>query len=152
MKVTVFLRNEHELVRGLFDKMKKPSSRAQQNGRKELFNEIHREILIHSQIESEIFYPALAETTSARAQELTSNAVREHHAVEKLLQELSGMNIADNSFDEKMDRLIDEVNQHIEMEEEEIFDEARKNLPEFRLEELGLEMEARRKILTTLAA
>jgi hemerythrin-like domain-containing protein len=62
------------------------------------------------------------------------------------------MNIADNSFDEKMDRLIDEVNQHIEMEEEEIFDEARKNLPEFRLEELGLEMEARRKILTTLAA
>jgi hypothetical protein len=44
------------------------------------------------------------------------------------------------------------VLQHIEKEEEEIFDEARKNLPEYRLEELGLELEDRRKILVTLAA
>jgi len=47
---------------------------------------------------------------------------------------------------------MDEVTSHIEKEEEEIFDEARKNLPEFRLEELGLEMEDRRKILATIAA
>jgi hypothetical protein len=33
-----------------------------------------------------------------------------------------------------------------------MFDEARKNLPEYRLEELGLEMEDRRKILVSLAA
>jgi iron-sulfur cluster repair protein YtfE (RIC family) len=152
MKVTVFLRNEHELLKALFDKFKKPSSRTQSNGRKELFNEIQREILIHSQIESEIFYPALAGTSSARAHELVSTAVREHNSVEKVLQELNGMNIADKNFDAKMDQLIDDVDQHIAMEEEEIFDEARKNLPEFRLEELGLEMEDRRKILTTLAA
>lgn len=152
MKVTVFLRNEHELLKALFNTFKRPSSRTQQNGRKELFNEIRREILIHSQIESEIFYPALAGTSSARAQELTSTAVREHHSVETLLQELNGMSAADRSFDDKMDKLMAEVGQHIDMEEEEIFDEARKNLPEFRLEELGLEMEDRRKILTTLAA
>jgi hemerythrin-like domain-containing protein len=48
--------------------------------------------------------------------------------------------------------LIDMVNAHVQKEEEEIFEEARKNLPEFRLEELGLEMEDRRKILQTLAA
>jgi hypothetical protein len=51
-----------------------------------------------------------------------------------------------------MASLISEVTQHIKMDEEEIFDEARKILPEYRLEELGLEMEDRRKILTTLAA
>jgi hemerythrin-like domain-containing protein len=47
---------------------------------------------------------------------------------------------------------MDLVMQHIEKEEDEIFDEARKTLPEYRLEELGLEMEDRRKILLTLAA
>jgi hemerythrin-like domain-containing protein len=51
-----------------------------------------------------------------------------------------------------MTAMMDEVIRHIEREEEEIFDEARKNLPEYRLEELGLEMEDRRKILTQLAA
>jgi hemerythrin-like domain-containing protein len=51
-----------------------------------------------------------------------------------------------------MTLLIEEVTRHIEKEEDEIFAEARKMLPEYRLEELGLEMEDRRKILTQLAA
>lgn len=62
------------------------------------------------------------------------------------------MNGADKNFDTKMAQLMDQVLAHIEREEEDIFDEARKNLPEYRLEELGLEMEDRRKILTLLAA
>jgi len=151
MKVTVLLRNDHEQVKSLFEKVKKSNAR-NQNGRKELFNEIRREILIHSQMEMEIFYPALAGTASARATELVSQAEREHHAVEKLLQEMNLMNATDKAFEAKMDQLVDEVSRHIDMEEEEIFDEARKSLPEFRLEELGLEMEDRRKILSTLAA
>ena len=62
------------------------------------------------------------------------------------------MNAADKAFEMKMAVLMDQVLQHIETEEEEIFDEVRKNLPEFRLEELGLEMEDRRKVVITLAA
>ena len=151
MKVTVFLRNDHEALKGLFNRFKKPAMR-QPNGKKELFNEIRREILMHSQVESEIFYPALAATTSERATELVNTAEQEHHAVEKLLEELNGMNASDKNFEARMNELIGDVDRHIQMEEEEMFDEARKNLPEFRLEELGIEMEDRRKILTTLAA
>ena len=151
MKVTVLLKNDHETVRALFEKVKGSDNR-NQNGRKELFNEIRREILLHSQMEMEIFYPALAGTASARATELVSEAEREHRSVEKLIQELNLMNSSDKAFETKLNQLRDEVTRHIEMEEEEIFDEARKNLPEFRLEELGLEMEDRRKILSTLAA
>jgi hemerythrin superfamily protein len=62
------------------------------------------------------------------------------------------MSASDRHFETKMADLMDEVLKHIAMEEEEIFDEARKTLPEYRLEELGLEMEERRKILTQLAA
>jgi iron-sulfur cluster repair protein YtfE (RIC family) len=151
MKVTVLLRNDHETVKSLFNKFKKPGGPRAQNGSKELFNEIRRELLIHSQMELEIFYPALAATSSARAAELVSEAEREHREAEKLLEELDSMNTSDKTFESKMDELIEDVGRHIEMEEEEIFDEARKNLPESRLEELGLEMEDRRKILNLAA-
>jgi len=152
MKVTVLLRNDHEAVVAMFNRFKKPSSARGLNGKKELFDEIRREILIHSQMEQEIFYPALSATAWSRAQELVTSAEHEHRQVEKLLQELSNMNGSDKNFETKMAQLMDDVEQHIQKEEEEIFDEARKNLPEYRLEELGLEMEDRRKILTMLAA
>ena len=151
MKVTVFLRNEHENLKSLFNKYKKPNTR-NPNGKKELFNDIRREIMMHSQMEIEIFYPALSGTSSTTAADLVSTAIQEHEAIEKSLEELGNMAPTDRAFDTKMTDLIDAVTGHIEKEEEEIFDEVRKNLPEYRLEELGLEMEDRRKILTQLAA
>ncbi len=148
MKVTVLLRNEHETVKTLFAKYNKTNSR-NQNGKQGLFDEIRREILLHSQMEIEIFYPALASTPSTTAGNLVSTAEEEHRAIEGLLE---SMNVQDKDFDARMNELIKAVTQHIEMEEEQIFDEARKNLPEYRLEELGLEMEDRRKILVRMAA
>lgn len=152
MKVTVLLRNDHEAVRSLFSRFKKAGGRTHNGGKKEIFEEIRRELLMHSQIETEIFYPALAATSSERAEEIVSIAMQEHGKVEKLLHEIGQMSPSDKQFEPKVLHLIDEVNRHIETEEEEIFDEARKNLPEYRLEELGLEMEDRRKMLTQLAA
>ena len=152
MKITVVLRNDHEVLRDLFNKFQKPSGTRTQASKKDLFNEIRREILVHSQTEQEVFYAALNATSSVRAAELTSKAEQQHRAIEELLHELSGMNGSEKNFETKVAALMDAVIEHIEMEEEEIFDEARKNLPEYRLEELGLEMEDRRKILVTLAA
>ena len=151
MKVTVVLRNEHENVKSLFDKYKKPDTR-RTNGKKELFDDIRREIMVHSQIEREIFYSALTSTSSTTAASLVAAAIEDHCAIEKLLQELNGVNLSDRSFETKMARMMDEVIRHVEKEEAEIFDEARKSLAEYRLEELGLEIEDRRKILTLLAA
>src|SRR5262245_29446350 len=152
MKVTVLLKNDHESLKAMFEKFKKSSAARNQNGKKDIFNEIRRELLIHAQMEQEILYPALTGTASSRAPELISKAQREHQAMDKLIQELTNMGATDKAFDMKMAVLMDQVLQHVEMEEEEIFDEVRKNLPEFRLEELGLEMEDRRKVLLTLAA
>jgi hemerythrin superfamily protein len=150
MKATNLLRNDHEALKSLFAKL--TNANGNQNGKKELLGLIHREILMHSQMETEIFYPALEATSSPTAQELVSSALNEHEAVEKLLQELSDMSAQDRNFETKVSHLIDEVNRHIEKEEEQIFDEARTNLSEHRLEELGIEMEDRRKMLTQLAA
>ena len=56
MKVTVVLRNEHESVKSLFNKYKKPDTR-RTNGKKELFDDIRREIMVHSQIERQPCLP-----------------------------------------------------------------------------------------------
>src|SRR5881396_1478841 len=122
MKVTVLLKNDHEALKGLFNKFKRPGTR--QNGKKDLFEEIRREMLIHSHMEQEVFYPALRGTSSMRSIELVSTAEKEHRAMEKLLQELGGMSVLDKNFETKMVQLMDEVVRHIAKEEEEIFDEA----------------------------
>jgi len=44
MKVTVLLRNDHETLKALFNKFNKFSSGKSQNGKKDLLNEIRREI------------------------------------------------------------------------------------------------------------
>jgi len=151
MKVTVLLRKDHEIIKSLFAKYGKAGDR-QQNGRKEVFEEIQRQISLHSQMETEIFYPALQNTSSVRAQELVTEALKGHETVDVLLSELGRMQGGDKQFDSKMSVLIAAVERHIDVEEEEIFDEARKYLPEYRLEELGLEIEDRRRILGQLAA
>src|SRR5215467_10036956 len=44
MKITVLLRNEHEALKALFNKFRKPGAR-KPDGSRDLFNEIRREIL-----------------------------------------------------------------------------------------------------------
>jgi hemerythrin superfamily protein len=151
MKATVYLRKDHELLTSLFAKYKRGLSRSP-NGKKEAFEEIRKEIDLHSQMETEIFYPALENTTSTRARELVAAAAKDHRTMESVLEDLDSLNFQDKGFDAKVLQLFELIEAHIGSEEEEIFDEARKNLPEYRLEELGLEMEDRRKLVTLLAA
>ena len=152
MKVTVLLRNDHEALMALFNKFRKPSNGRASNGKKDLFDEIEREIRIHSQMKREIFYSALGASSSTETATLVGRAEQQLESIEKLLQQLSGISVSEKSFETTMTSLIDEVTRHFELDEQEIFDEARKILPEYRLEELGLELEDRRKILATLAA
>src|SRR5712691_1672555 len=112
MKVTVLIRNEHENLKSMFNKYKKPGTR-NGSGKRELFNDIRREIMVHSQMEVEIFYPALEGTSSTTAANLISNAVEEHRSIDQQLEELGNMNPADRNFETKMAHMMDEVLRHI---------------------------------------
>ena len=63
------------------------------------------------------------------------------------MKELMAMNPSDDNFGVKMDLLMDEVTRHIAMDEEEMFHEARRILPDYQLEELGVEMQRRKNTL-----
>ena len=152
MKITVFLRNDHDVLKGLFDRFKKASGPRASKGAMDLIDEILRETRIHVQTEREIFYSALALSLSVDAPNHVAKAEQQVQVIEKLLSDLTDMNVSDKAFETTMVSLMEEVDRHIELDEEEIFEEARKILPEYRLEELGLEMADRKKILSTLAA
>ena len=150
MKVTVLLRNDHEGLMGLVNKYKKSLS-SRSNGKKDVVDEIVREVRIHAQTEREIFYAALAESSLEEGVTIVSKAEEQLRAIEKLVSHLNASTGSDKNSETTMTSLMEQIAQHIELDEE-VFEAARKILPEVRLEELGLEMEDRRKILVTLAA
>jgi hemerythrin-like domain-containing protein len=150
MKITVLLRHNHEVLRDLIDKFRKTSTRKQHD--QSIVQEIRNQVQIHSEMASEAFYPALAATPSDRAAQLVATARKRCEGVEKLFQELSRLKPSDAAFEVKMNTVISEIGRHIEMEEDELFHEARKAFPEYRLEELGLETQDRRNKLKMLAA
>jgi hypothetical protein len=150
MKITVLLRRNHEVLRDLIDKLRNTSIRKQHE--QSMIQEIRNQVQMHSEMASEAFYPALAATTSDRAAQLVATARKRCEAVEKLFQELSHMKPSDPAFEVKMNMVISEIGREIEMEEDELFHEARKAFPEYRLEELGLETQDRRSRLKMLAA
>src|SRR5689334_3191783 len=103
MKATLLLRKDHEKVRELFEKIRGAKSAAH-NGNRALFEGIRREITAHSHIETELFYPALLETTSKRAEELVAAARDDHEKIDKLLAELSTAGTSDKGFESKLNR------------------------------------------------
>jgi hemerythrin superfamily protein len=151
MKATLFIRKDHEIVNDLFEKFRKSKISAQ-NGKRGVFNEIRKELTMHSNVETELFYPELRMSTSERAENLVQAATQEHERIEKLLDEIASITNNDKQFETRVLELIDIVNAHVHEEEESILPEARETLSEQRLEELGLEMEARKRILMQIAA
>ena len=151
MKATLFIRKDHERVNELFEKFQKSKTSAQ-NGKRAVFNEIRKELTIHSNLETELFYPELRMSTSEKAEGLVQAATQEHEKIEKLLDEIALIGNNEKQFDARVSELIETVNAHIQEEEDVIFPEARETLTEQRLEELGLEMETRKRILMQVAA
>ncbi len=148
MKATLLLQKDHEKLRGLFDKFRasKPTVRHA------VFEQIRKEITIHSSIETELFYPEIQNSSSDRGAELVADAMGEHQSVDKQLEEISSLSADDPRFQAKMTRLMEDVDRHVAVEEAEIFAEARSYFSEQKLEELGLDMEMRKSILTQIAA
>jgi hemerythrin-like domain-containing protein len=94
-----------------------------------------------------IFYPAVKQTDSGDAKSEIHEALQEHQQVKVLLEKLDGMAAeADAEFAETMRTLSKNVEHHVQEEESEIFATARQ-LGNKRLEELGENLQRRKKEL-----
>jgi hemerythrin superfamily protein len=137
MKATDLLKKQHRQVEKLF----KQAEKAQSRQRRQLMDQIVEQLKLHTKIEEEIFYPAVRELGTSKAEEMIDEAFEEHHVVDLVLAELPKVDPEDERFEAKMTVLSELVQHHVEEEEGELFPMAEKKLGAERIKELGQQME-----------
>ena len=148
MKATLLLKEEHDILRLMLDRMRRP---ARGHDKTAQVWEFRSEMEMHWRIEEELLYPELENKPSRQAATLVSTALRHSGEIEKLLKEMT-RHFPAKKFDSQIAHLAESVGEYLRFEEDQIFEEARQCLSEFRMEQLGLEMEDRRRFLTASAA
>jgi hemerythrin superfamily protein len=139
MNATDLLKRQHKEVRTLFKNIEKTENARE---RRQLMEEIAAALEAHTLIEEEIFYPAMRDVDSKKAEEMVNEAYEEHHVVKLVLGELPKVDPQDERFEAKMTVLSELVEHHVEEEEDEMFKLAKK-LGKEELEALGTRMEER---------
>jgi hemerythrin-like domain-containing protein len=135
------LKEDHKAVKRLFRQYEKTHQDASPQEKRDLTDKMIQELTTHSYIEEAIFYPA-ARLEIADTKDSVLESVEEHHVVAWLLSEIGKLDPADETFDAKVTVLIENVEHHIEEEEQELFPEVREKLSRHRLTELGERMAA----------
>jgi len=143
MKATDVLRTAHELFRKLFSEHRGSAP----NKKREIFRTLKRELEIHAKIEEELFYPAVVRLRSSEARAIVRHGLEEHQILEGLLAEIDQMDEKDQSYDDRMVALRDNLERHLRDEEDRIFVQALSHLSEARLEKIGSDMQARKEKL-----
>ncbi len=137
------LKEDHDKVKDLFRQFERARSA---DKKKQLADEIMMELEVHSTIEEEIFYPAVRERGGSDQQEVVAESIEEHHVVDMLMKEIKELDPSDERFEAKMTVLIENVEHHIEEEEQEMLPDAKKKLGKD-IDRLGDQMEQRKQQL-----
>ena len=147
MDALTLLKDDHDKVKGLLDKLDKTTERAEVT-RTEGLQALKQELTIHETIEEEILYPALKEF--AKTRDIALEAYEEHHVVDSILAELEETPVDDKTWAAKLTVMKENLEHHIEEEEDEMFKQARQVMDEGELSELGDRMAARKEELQTV--
>ena len=131
------LRADHKEVSDLFADYEKTSSNAK---KKALVAKICSELSVHTQIEEEIFYPAI--TTALKDKLLVPEATIEHGGIKDLIAQLEGAEPDGEMYDAKVKVLSEYVEHHVKEEQTGMFQKAKTTSLD--LVELGARMAARK--------
>lgn len=124
------LREEHQLVKQILLKILK----APEGSRKDLLEELKFNLLPHMEGEEKALYPVLSK--KAEAHQPSLEALEEHHIGKMVLNEIENTQFSSDTFLAKCKVLNDLLNHHIDEEEDEIFELARKNISEQAIQEI----------------
>jgi hemerythrin superfamily protein len=119
MDALELLHADHERIDGLFEEYERSGPRAHKT-RQRLVERMISELVVHAEIEEQIFYPAVREALPEREAAILES-LEEHHLVEVTLSELDGMKPTGERFDAKVRVLIENVRHHVAEEEGTMF-------------------------------
>ncbi len=116
---------DHQLLRQLFQEFAELEGDTGQDELKaELVAQVCYELSVHSQVEEEIFYPAVR--SAMQEDELVDQAEAEHAGIKDLVSQLEAMETGNRRYDATMTVLSEEFEHHVGMEEGEIFPNAKR--------------------------
>ena len=116
--VLTMLLDDHREVRKLF---KDFAQEKHEVNRESIAREACEKLTVHTQLEEEIFYPAVRESNDNAFRDLVDEAIVEHASVKDLIRQLTSMHAGDDLFDAKFTVLAEYVAHHVEEEETELF-------------------------------
>jgi len=133
----LLLRADHEAVSSLFADYEETDSSKQ---KKAIVAEICTELSVHTQIEEEIFYPAIKAALKDKL--LVPEATVEHVGIKNLVALLEGVEPDGEMYDAKVKVLSEYVKHHVKEEHDEMFPKVKASSID--LAELGGRMVARK--------
>ncbi|MEO6321394.1 MAG: hemerythrin domain-containing protein [Polaromonas sp.] len=120
------LDSDHKAVKAMFkeyDALTESRSRSRAKKR-QLADQICKELTVHATIEEEIFYPAVRQAIKDKG--LMNEATVEHASAKDLIAQIRGMDASDEMFDAKVTVLGEYIDHHVKEERGEMFVQARK--------------------------
>jgi hemerythrin superfamily protein len=142
MDALQMLRNDHRKVKDLFRRFEEASDAST---RKAIVDEAIAELLVHAQLEEEIFYPAMER---AGMGSLVVESEEEHKQAETLMNELAQLDPRSGELAPKFKVLTELITAHVNEEESEMFPRAAE-VGYDRLNQIGDEMaQLKERILT----
>jgi hemerythrin superfamily protein len=137
---TTLLIEDHKLVDGLF---KAYENALTKTIKKKLVSQICMELSVHTQLEEEIFYPAVKK--ALKDHELVPEATVEHETLKSLIAQVEGVEPDGEMFDARIKVLCEYVEHHVKEEQEEMFPKAKAT--QLDMKELGGQIAARKQEL-----
>ncbi len=130
------LEGQHREVEGLFAEIEKAGDTAFKVKEK-WFKKLSEKLLMHTELEEEIFYPASQQADAV----LTQEAIEEHANIKGMLAKLADLGAEDETFEAKVRVLEELVSHHVEEEEKDLFPKCEKALGREKMQALGQEIE-----------
>jgi iron-sulfur cluster repair protein YtfE (RIC family) len=132
------LKADHRKVAELFETV-----RENENGdNTSTFQKIKEELDTHAHVEETIFYPYLMENGDKELERIVREGIEEHRQMKAFLAELDGLSGNTEPFRAKIKVLMEDVEHHVEEEEDEMFPLVEDQVETPTLEAIGRQLEA----------
>jgi hemerythrin-like domain-containing protein len=138
----VLLKEDHKEMRRLFRAFEAAED-GPASERRKLVGQILEALTVHTYLENEVMYPEVRKLLPELEDDILES-YEEHHVADLLCFELVTMDADDEHFNAKTTVLIENVEHHVEEEEQEWFPKVREALGRKQLQEIGERMIALR--------
>jgi len=140
MDIYNYLKKDHQLVAGLMEQV---IASQNPNERETLFAQIKQELTLHADTEEATFYKSVEDATrSQNVHEKMEHADEDHDEIREYLEKLSSTTIASEEWIEQFGEFKHAVTHHVEEEEGDIFEKAKKYLSKEQAIQIAKEMDA----------